>query len=210
MFGASAFWKQSKSKSKTHKTPLKRTEELQKLFDNFMDDFFGGEASGQSVEQALQAASRKLRTNIAESQGMLEDLYRTTSQDYGTSYGGLSNLAKDIESKRAPIDIGFGGEKMLTMIPHAKQLGDIYSQMGDMVGTKSGMLSDLLSQRSALGSSAAEASLMPKMTLMDLYERLMLPQELARIGEFEKEATKGTNTSYGASASSGTGTPSYG
>lgn len=252
MLNLSAFWKQEKARTKTEKKSLSRTDELEKLFDSFMDDFYGAEGD-IGIEKALDLASYKLRQNIdrttqqyrrqvqgprkeyfEEARGDISDLYKTTGGRYDTAYGGLSDLAKTIattQAGREPIDIGFGGNKIMTMTPYEQatnqQLAGLYGQMGDVAGASGSMLSDLLSQRTGLESdylsgtsgdvqylkeladAKTQANLMPSTTMMDYYEKLMLPMELARIGEYISERTKGTDTSYGASAGTGTNSSSF-
>ena len=171
-------------KEKTRETPqpFLRTEELWKLFRQFRDDFYG-RRNKESYEDALSKASGKLQSNIGKIVNRYERDVTTPRKGYFQENRGLlSNLISETEANRKPINIGFGGEDVMSFTPHTKKLADLVGQRSDMEGAHfTGMGKDV-GYIEQLLRDKVNAGLMPKQNLMQFYKDFLLPLETARFG----------------------------
>lgn len=213
MFGSlTSFFKQSKEKgteSKEEKSYSKsRTDELKRLFENFVDDFFGGTGRGISYEQALNSASANLQRNLKGSIiGYEQEVAAPRKQMFGETGGLLNSLISDVNKQRQPINIGLGGENLMSFTPYSNMLSNLINQ-------KSGLQNEYLTgtagdigQLQQLKDAMVQAQLLPKDTLMEFYKTFTLPQELSRLGTTGQTIMSGDTskrgTYYGAQATGG-------
>ena len=183
----------SGSKEKTRETPVPfyRTEELSQLFEDFMQEF----VYGDSYANALQKAAAKLKQAIGVTRGRYEtDIAGPRKEYFGENRGLLSQLISDTQANRKPINIGFGGEDLMTFTPYTNQLAKLVGQRSGMEGDYFTGASQDIGYLDQLAREAIQAGLLPKEKLLELYTNIMLPLELKR---FDSDAMKTSGHAYG-------------
>ena len=159
-----------------------RTAELSLLFKKFMEDIVSSRKGG-SYGDALQRAATKLQQSIGGTYGKYKrGVERPRRAYFGENRGLLNRLISETEANRKPVNIGFGGEDLMTFTPHTGKLSNLVGQRAGLEGDYFTGASGDIGYLDQLRREQAQAGLMPKQGLLSMYKDILLPLELARYG----------------------------